>query len=192
MNGISAVGVASGGAMTARPNPIIQASTQAAPAAKAAPGGQSTPADQLTPVSGQRAVSELAATGSQTVVSASSMSVKQSSEMLMVSEGVGGSITSDELLGAVLLLLILEYMQSEDEDEKKGLLNLVLAIAQQPQQDSDNGGFLMYNSTSQSIESTRFQMVSTENVVSAYSAGAGDPQQASPDGLGAAGLDASA
>jgi len=180
MNGISAVGVASGGAMPARPNPITQASTQ------------HTPADQFAPVSGQRAVSELAAAGSQTVASASSLSVQQSSEMLMVSEGGSGAITNNELLGAVLLLLMLEYMQSEDEDEKKGLLALLSGLVQMQEQSGSQQSMLMYSSSSLSIESTQMQVVSTENAISAYSAGAVDPQQASPDGLGAAGLDASA
>ena len=170
MNGISGIGGMAAGGMPQRIN--LAGSTEGA---------------QAAPVQQNLAGAE--ASSSQSIGSRSTTSINASSESLIV--GNGAVLADDKSLGLALLLLTLEYLQSDDEEkEKKGLLGLMLALALQ--QDGGNGGSLMCNSTLLSIESAQTQVVSTENAVSAYSAGTTGPQQASPVGPGAAGLDVSA
>ncbi len=146
----------------------------------------STEGAQAAPVQQNLAGAE--ALSSQTIASLSTTSINASSESLIASNGP--VLGDDKALGLALLLLMMEYLQSDDEEEKNGLLGLMLALAQQ--QGGGNGGLLMCNSTPLSIESTQMQVVSTENAIGAYSAGMMGPQQESPVGPGAAGLDVSA
>ena len=169
MNGISGIGGMAAGGMPQRIH--LAGSTEGA---------------QAAPVQQNLAGAE--ASSSQSIASRSTTSINASSESLIV--GNGAVLADDKSLGLALLLLTLEYLQSDDEEKKKGLLGLMLALALQ--QDGGNGGSLMCNSTLLSIESAQTQVVSTENAVSAYSAGTTGPQQASPVGPGAAGLDVSA
>ena len=94
--------------------------------------------------------------GSQTggVAALSTFSLHQSATMLSIAEGPQGAIVSNELLGAILLMLILEYMQSSDSEEKKGLLALAMVLAQSQAQAS-GGARMAYASMSLSVESTQ-------------------------------------
>jgi len=168
MNGISGIGGMTAGGIPQQTHPV---------------GG--TKGAQATPV--QHDLAGVEATSSQTVASLSTTSINASSESLVV--GNGPVMADDRALGLALLLLTIEYLQSNDEEEKKGLLAMMLALTQG--QGGGNGGSFMYNSMSLSIESTQMQFVSTESAISAYSAGTMDPQQASSLAPGAAGLDVS-
>lgn len=182
MDGVSGVAGVTGGAMPVRPNPITQTSTQPALADPSAPAAQSP----LT--AEQQALPESAAAESQMVTSSPSMFVQQSSETLMASEGVNSAITSNELLGAVLLLLMLEYMQSEDKEEKQGILALMATLAQMQQQNNTQQSLFLYSSSSLSIESSQMQSTATGEAASnAYTNAGVDPAQANHPGTG--GLD---
>lgn len=171
MNGISGISGMAAGGMPQRMNMA---------------GG--TGEAQAAPV--QQNLAGVEAASSKSIASLSTTSVNASSESLIASNGP--VLADDKALGLALLLLTLEYLKSgEDEDEeKKGLLDLMLAISQQ--QGGGDSTSLMYSSRSLSIESTQMQVASTENATSAYSAGAANPQQVSSAGPGAAGLDVSA
>jgi hypothetical protein len=155
--------------MPVRMNPV------AAPASPAvglpsAPGQAS--AATGTGKAGQLAGAGLAgASGSsatQEMASLSSLSINQSSEMLMVSQAPQGAITNSELLGAVLLMLIMEYMKSTDDKEKQGLLALMGMILQSQQAQQGGQQTLMYMSNSLSIDSTQMQYMSGQAASSAY------------------------
>ncbi len=106
-----------------------------------------------------------AAGGATSILSLSQTSISASVESFIAT--YGPVMSSNELLGAVLLLLTLQLMQSRDPDERKQLLGAIMGLASQMQQQS-SGGVLMYNSSSLSIESTQITAVSGEAGLSAY------------------------
>jgi hypothetical protein len=106
----------------------------------------------------------------------------------------GPVMSSNEMLGAVLLLLTLELMQSQDDEQKKGLLAAISTLAQMQQQDQ-GGGMFMYSSSSTSIESTQMTLSADSMAAGAYGGGGAGTTagQVAPqvDG-GSQGLDVSA
>jgi len=110
------------------------------------------------------------------------VSVNQSSEMLALSDAPQGAIVSNELLGAVLLLIMLEYMQSEDEQEKQNLLALAMMVAQAQVQSSQSSS-LTYVSTSLSVESTQIMMAGS--ATSAYTNAGANPTGSAESAAGA-------
>ena len=77
--------------------------------------------------------------------------------------------------------------ESEDKQEKQGLLTLAMAVAQMAQ-GSGQQSTMLYASSSMSIEST--QMMMTDTVTSAYTNAGADPAQSGDPGAG--GLDVTA
>jgi hypothetical protein len=124
---------------------------------------------------------------SQSAVSASvtSTSLTATSESLVAA--VGAASSNDELLGAVLLMLILEYLKTENQQEKEGLLALAGLLARQQQQAGND--LFLYSSSSLSIEFTQTELVSTDLAISAYAGGTATSQQAPGVDPGAGGLD---
>lgn len=113
------------------------------------------------------------AAASQSLVSINSLSIAASSETFLST--ATNSAGNKELMNALLLLLTLEYLKSDNEEERKGLLALITALAQ-----SGQGGesqTLFYSSSSLNIESTQIQIVSSQAGIGAYggAAGAGVP-----------------
>jgi hypothetical protein len=128
-------------------------------------------------------------------LSYSSMSINASSESLAINQGGGmAAASTNELLGAVLLLLTLQYMKSGDDQEKKDLLGLMTTLVQQMGQSgqssggSGGGDSLSYTSSSLSIEMTNLQVVSASTGINSYMSAQGDYSQ-SP---GAGGIDVAA
>ncbi len=169
VDGISGISGVSSGFMSGRMNPVpgpsspavgLPASTGQTPSALGTGKAGQLAGAGLTAMSGASATQEMA--------SLSSLSIQQSSEMLVVSQGTQGAITSNELLGAVLLMLIMEYMKSNDDKEKEGLLALMGMILQSQQQQAAQQTTLMYASSSLSIESTQMQYMSGQAASSAY------------------------
>jgi hypothetical protein len=119
-----------------------------------------------TGVDGSSAAGSSLAT--QQTVGLSQLSVSQSSEMLLYSEQPMAASVSNELLGAVLLMLMLEYMKSNDDEEKQGLLGLMGLLLQMQQQNGSQQSMLFYTSSSLSIESSQMQMTSGQAVSNAY------------------------
>ena len=152
MGGVSGIGGIAGGGAPIQPKP--SATVEGAPtAAQNTTGGAATSAGQ-------------------SLVSMSSTSISASSESLLASNSP--VLADQQLLGLVVLMLTLEYLQSDDEEEKKGLLALMLALSQQQ---SSGGEQFMYSSSSLSIESTQIQAVSSETAMNGYTGGSVDPQQ---------------
>jgi hypothetical protein len=116
------------------------------------------------------------------MASLSQLSISQSSEMLMVSQAPQGAITSNELLGAVLLMLLLEYMKSQDKEEKDNLLGLMGMILQMQQQSNAQQSTLFYASNSLNIDSTQIQMASGQAASNAYTNAGIDPAAAGTGG----------
>jgi hypothetical protein len=208
VSGISAVG---GGAMPMRLNPVaapaVTPQIQTAPQ-PAAPGGADLKTSPLatgsaagalaagkpglmTGAAGPDKTGGAMATGSAAAGSAwasnemaslSQLSISQSSEMLMVSQAPQGAIANNELLGAVLLMLILEYMKSQDDKEKEGLLGLMGMIMQMQQQNNAQQSTLFYASNSLSIDSTQIQVASGQAATNAYTNAGLDPAAAGTSG----------
>jgi hypothetical protein len=116
----------------------------------------------------------------------SALSVSASAESFVAT--YGPVMSNNELLGAVLLLLTMEYLKSEDPEEKKGLLALIATLAQQSTAAQSAGSFA-YSSSSLSIESLQYQAVSTQIGAGTYAGDTAALQQEAPVDPGAAGLD---
>lgn len=150
--------------------------------------GQSLPAADT---SGQQleAGQAGASVGSSSILSLSSTSMSASSETLMASGTP--MLASNEALGAALLLLVLQYLQSGDSQEKQGLSEMIVGLAGMAQQGQGGGDFLLYSSSSLSIESTQLS-IATSQGIDAYTGAAASLQQAPSADAGAAGLDVTA
>jgi hypothetical protein len=127
-----------------------------------------------------------ALSASQSVLSLSSTSITANVESFMGT--YGPVMSSNEMLGAVLLMLIMEYLKTDNDQDKKDLLGLISTLAQQ-QQGAGGGGSFIYQSSSLSIESTQLQVASSEMNFGAYSGAAATLQQAPAADPGSAGLD---
>ncbi|MBI4578383.1 MAG: hypothetical protein HY718_01680 [Planctomycetes bacterium] len=122
---------------------------------------------------------------SSSILSLSTTSINASSESLMIANT--SALAGNDAVGAALLLLVLQYLQTSDPTEKQNLLSIILAIAGAQQQQTGETSTLMYSSSSLSIETTQMTYV-TSDALSAYS-GATANQQAPQIDPGAAGLD---
>lgn len=158
-------------------SPAITSPSMPATSAATAQGGM---AAEATPA-------QTSAIQSQEWASLSSLAINQSSESLLVADNASSAAVSNELLGAILLFLILEYMKSGSEDEKKDLLGLMGTIMQMQQTSGSQSSVLMYSSSSLSIESTEMQMGSSSTIYT--NAGLAQSHAADP---GAGGLDVTA
>ncbi len=168
MDGISAIGGAAGGYFVPPSVPAVSAAA--------------TPQTAATAPAGASALS---------LASMSSTSI--SASMQSFAATYGPALSSNELLGAVLLMLTLEYMKPDKSDsEKKDLLAVILALAQQQQGNSAGSGSIAYTSSSLSIETTQYQGISVASGIGAYSGAAANPQFAPAVDAGSAGLDVSA
>lgn len=100
-------------------------------------------------------------------------------------------MSNDELLGALLLMLTLEYLKGgQSDDEKQNLLGLILALAQQKMNAEGAGsGTFAFTSSSMSIESTQMQSISMTSAAGAYQSAQVNPQVAPGVDAGSAGLD---
>lgn len=121
------------------------------------------------------------------IMSVSSTSISSTVESFIGT--YGPMLSSNELLGAVLLMLALEYLTSSDEEEKQGLLELMLALAEQLRGGGEASGMFMFSSSSMSIESTQITISSPEMALGSYAEAADTSQQALPSDAGSAGLD---
>ena len=90
--------------------------------------------------------------GAQPNLPASNLSISANVESFM--QTYGPVMSNNDIMGAVLLMLITEYMKSDDKDQKKGLLGLMMAMMQS--QSSGQSSFA-YNSSSLSIQTSQFQ-----------------------------------
>lgn len=158
-------------------SPAITSPSMPATSAATAQGGM---AAEATPA-------QASAIQSQEWASLSSLAINQSSESLLVADNASSAAVSNELLGAILLFLILEYMKSGSEDEKKDLLGLMGTIMQMQQTSGSQSSMLMYSSSSLSIESTEMQVGSSSTIYT--NAGLAQSHAADP---GAGGLDVTA
>ena len=168
MDGVSGVGGVPAGGMPIQPKAL-------------------TGAEQTAAVPIEKGLGTSAST-SESITSKSATSISATSESLIASNGP--VLADDQILGIVVLLLTLQYLQSEDEEEKEGLLALMIILAQQ-QQANANSETLMYNSSSLNVATTQSQTVSSDAAISAYTGSAGNTQQppAVNPGAGSGGLD---
>lgn len=143
-----------------------------------------TGADQA--IAAGAAQTGVAVSASQSLASLSSTSITATSESLIAT--LTPSANNNELLGAVLLMLIMEYLKTDDKDEKQGIMGLIGALLQQQQQQAAGAETLMYSSTSFTYEATQIQMMSSEMALAAYSGASASLQQAPGIDAGAAGL----
>ncbi len=173
MDGVSGISNVYSPAMAGASTPAAPAATP--PAAAAQPG---TAAQSTTPAG---------AVQSQEWASLSSLSVNQSSESLLIVDNASPAAVSNELVGAILLFLLLEYMKSGSDEEKRDLLGLMGAIVQMQQTAGGQSSVLMYSSSSLSMESTQLQLGSSSTVYT--NAGLAQSPGADP---GAGGLDVTA
>lgn len=122
------------------------------------PAAGATPTSQypLTPADDTSGLSQLKGAGNITMASLSSTSISATSETLIANLGGMGN---KDLVAAVLLMLTLELLKSEDPEEKKQLLAAIAALAQQG---GDSGGTMLYSASSLSIESTQLQVLSID------------------------------
>ena len=141
MDGISGITGVSSGTTPIRPTSLQSAAGVQTAGQTASSNAQAAPAEAAGT---QQTVLGRPTVAGQSAVSLSSLSVNQSSEMIAISEGSQAAITSNELLGAVLLLLILEYMKSDNEEEKSALLNLAMSITELAQQSAGSQSSLFY------------------------------------------------
>ncbi len=158
MDGIAPIG--GGGYLTSRPMNLQSAQAPAAPAADAPNASNLKGGGALAP-------DALAASGSQ-ALSLSSTSMAMESQSLSMQSAPAAN--NNELLGAVLLMLMLEYLTTQDENKKDALLGAMVGLAALQSMQQDQGASLSYSSMSMSMESTQIQMVSSESVAGAYGA----------------------
>jgi hypothetical protein len=102
--------------------------------------------------------------GLQSNSSVSKLSISANVQNFM--ETYGPVMSNNDITGAVLLMLMAEYMKSDDKDEKKGLLGLMMAMMQS--QSSGQSSFA-YNSSSLSIQSSQFQSGTVDLASTGYS-----------------------
>lgn len=164
MSGIQGIGPIYGG--------MSGAPAQAMPPAGAA--GQSAKGQQVAG----------SAAGASSILSLSSTSINATSETLLTAQTP--MLATNEAIGAVLLMLILEYLQTSDAQEKQNLTSMIVALASMQQQQSD-GQLLFYSSSSLSEESTQLT-IATSQGLGAYAGTAASLQQAPPSDAGAPGL----
>jgi hypothetical protein len=126
--------------------------------------------------------------GGSSILSLSSTSLSATSETLMA--GNMPMLATNEAIGAALLLLILQYLQTSDSKEKQNLTDMIVALAGMQQQNA-GGEMLLYSSSSLSIESTQLT-IATSQGLGAYSGAAASLQQAPPGDPGSPALDVSA
>ena len=117
-------------------------------------GGTATPAGAVHKMNDTAAAPGPQATGT---MANSIFSAHQSTTMLSISDGGRAAVVNDELLGALLLMLVLEYLRSDEADEKKGLLALAMMVALSQAQ-GQRGTSLTYLSTSYSADSSQVLM----------------------------------
>jgi hypothetical protein len=84
---------------------------------------------------------------------------------------------TNELLGAVLLLLLLEYMSTQDQDKKDALLGAIVGLASLQSQQADAVS-LNYSSTSMSMQSSQMQMIASDSIASTYNGALADTTRA--------------
>jgi len=136
---------------------------------------------------GEGAAPAMAANGmgqiaaSQSLMSINSLAVAATSETF-VSMSTSGAGNKD-LMNALLLLLTLEYLRSDNEEERKGLLALIATLAQASQ--SGESQMMLYSSSAMSIESTQIQIVSSQVGLGPYGelVGGGVPGDAGSGGI---------
>jgi len=164
MGGIEAIGSATSGMTAGAISPAGGAS-----------GGQTLQAGGLEQSAGQSSV-----------LSLSSTSIQASSETLLMAKSP--MLASNEAIGAVLLMLILQYLQTGDAQEKQNLTSMIGALAGMQQQGKGGGGeLLFYSSSSLSVESTQMT-IATSQGLNAYTGAAASLQQAPAADAGSAGL----
>jgi hypothetical protein len=100
-------------------------------------------------------------------------------------------LSTNEALGAALLMLILQYMQSSDSNEKQGLLDVISSLVGSQQQQGSSS-MLSYSSSQVSIESTQMVMINTSDAINSYAGATATAQQAPQVDSGSAGLDVTA
>ncbi len=114
-------------------------------------------------------------------------SSQQSTSVNALTQNNLAVISNNELLGAVLLMLMLEYMQSKDDDEKKGLLGLMGLIAGQ-QQNASGSLYFSSSSIAVNMDSLQMQSNSMQTGIAAYNGSTASMQQAPFVDPGAGGL----
>ena len=128
-----------------------------------------------------------AAGGSQQIssASASSMSMSASMETMVSSYQASGN---KDLMGALLLMLTLEYLRSDDDKKRDGILSLLGTLLQQSG-GSGGSSSMMFNSYAMTMESTSMQVVSSGTGINAYSGTGLSTSQAPAVDSASAGLD---
>jgi len=154
-----------------------------APATAAA--GQAAPASGTGQAAGTgTAAGATQAGAASSILSLSTTSLTATSETLMASNTP--MLASNEAIGAALLLLVLQYLQSSDPNEKQNLTDMIIALAGM-QQSQGAGQLLFYSSSSLTMESTQLT-IATSQALDAYAGTAASMQQAPPADAGTAGL----
>lgn len=151
-------------------------------------GLASTGAAPTAPLQGQTSSNVAGATASaaQSVFSRSSTSTAANVESFIAT--YGPIVSSNEMLGALLLMLIMQYIKTGNDREKQDLLGLISVLARQ-QQGAGSGSTFVYQSSSLSIESTHIQAAASEVSAGAYTGATATLQQAPATDPGSAGLD---
>lgn len=135
------------------------------------PSGQAGLAAGASGLAAGASGSAASVASSQSLAAYSSMSISAANESVFYQSSP--ILADKQALGLAVLMLTLEYLQSNDDEEKKGLLALMLALTQQQSGQQET---LMYSSSSLSIESTQYVGMSSDSVANAYSGSAGAVQ----------------
>lgn len=131
------------------------------------------------------AASALAVGQSSTSIAASSMTATSTQTLIA---GSSAAATDNQMLGAILLMLILEYLQSSDETRKQDALTAIVTMLQQLQEQRPAETFL-YSSSSMSIESSQLQIASTDLAMGSYMQTAQAPQEVGASPSAVSGID---
>ncbi len=162
MDGVSSIATGGTGGFTPRPQPT--GSSEIAPAE-----------------SGYKRISPSPETGTKETGTITNTSLSYKSEFMAFDSSAAHN---NELLGAVLLMLLLQYMQGNEDDQKNGLLGMMMALAALQGQQGNSS--FTYSSSSLSIETTQMQMGSSQAAMTAYGGGV-DASKAPPVDAGSGG-----
>lgn len=124
------------------------------------------------------------------ILAVSSSSISASMETLMSMDMP--MLASNEALGAALLLLVLQYLQTGDSNEKQQLLDVIASLAASQKGGGAGGSLMLYSSSSMSIENTQMLLIAPGDAAGAYSGASALNQQAPQIDAGSAGLDLTA
>lgn len=133
-----------------------------------------------SPASGSQTASNgaVATAGTGSVANTVMMtSLQQSSETLLFAGQSTAAPINNELLGAILLMLLLKYLQSADTNEQQGLLALMNSLVQGQQGGKADSSVMLYSSSSLSIDTLMVQTQGVDAAANAYASTAASSDQ---------------